>query len=179
MSGVAPAVDSAGNIYVAVGNGTWNGTTAFGESVVKIATTSSGLAVVDYYTPNDVADLNLDLVTVTLCAAYGPESCPLANKLTLEAPTGDYDLGSGGVTLISPITASPLCGTNNELVAGGKEGVIYGVCYETQSGSTLQDAMGGLDGCGYDCTAGSNPTLTACTESAAPATAPSLSAFRE
>jgi hypothetical protein len=168
MSGVAPAVDSAGNVYVAVGNGTWNGTTAFGESVVKLATTSSGLTAVDYYTPNDVADLNLDLVTVTLCATYGPDSCPLANLLTLKAPTGDYDLGSGGVTLISPIAASPLCGSNNELVAGGKEGVIYGVCYETQTGSTLQDAMGGFDGCGYDCTDGSNPTLTACTESSTP-----------
>jgi hypothetical protein len=168
MSGVAPAVDSAGNVYVSVGNGTWNGTTSFGESVVKLATTSSGLAAVDFYTPNDVADLNSDLVTVTLCAAYGPDSCPLANLLTLKAPTGDYDLGSGGVTLISPIATSPLCGSNNELVAGGKEGVIYGVCYSTQTGSSLQDVMGGLDGCGYDCTAGSNPTLTACSESSTP-----------
>ncbi len=168
MSGAAPAVDSAGNVYVAVGNGSWNGTTTFGESVVKLATTSSGLVAVDYYAPNDVADLNLDQVTVILCATYGPDSCPLANLVTLKAPTGDYDLGSGGVTLISPITASPLCGSNNELVAGGKEGVVYGICYSTETGSTLQSVMGGLDGCGYDCTDASNPTLTACSESSTP-----------
>jgi hypothetical protein len=169
MGGSAPAVDSAGNVYVAVANGNWNGTTTFGESVVKIATTSSGLVPVDYYTPNDYEDLNLDVATVAVCSTYAIGDCPAANVLTLQAPTGDFDLGSGGVTLINPagVTAPP-CGSNGELVAGGKEGVVYGVCYSTQTGSTLQTVMGGLDGCGYDCTENSNPTISACSQSSTP-----------
>jgi len=169
MGGAAPAVDSAGNVYVAVANGNWNGISEFGESVVKIATTSSGLVPVDYYTPNDYEDLNNDVSTVTLCSTYSATTCPSTNLLTLEAPTGDFDLGSGGVTLISPAAVtSPVCGSNSELVAGGKEGVVYGVCYSTQTGSTLQSVMGGLDGCGYDCTNNSNPTLSACSQSSTP-----------
>jgi hypothetical protein len=169
MSGSAPAVDSAGNVYVASGNGSWNGTTQFGESVVKIATTSLGLVPVDYYTPNDYADLNTDATTVTLCSTYSSSTCPTANQLTIAAPRSDFDLGSGGVTLLSPAgVTSPVCGSNGELVAGGKEGVLYGVCYSDETGSTLQTIMGGLDGCGYDCTSNSNPTLSACTESKTP-----------
>ncbi|HLZ43560.1 MAG TPA: hypothetical protein VKQ11_21515 [Candidatus Sulfotelmatobacter sp.] len=53
-------------------------------------------------------------------------------------------------------------------MTGGKEGVLYGVCYSTQTGSTAQSVMGGLDGCGYLCIATSNPTITACSESAIP-----------
>ncbi len=169
MSGAAPAVDSSGNVYVNVANGDWNGTTFFGESVVKLATTSSGLVPDDYYTPNDFAQLNFNTVAVTVCSTYGPNACPPQNQLTLPKFSEDFDLGSGGVTLISPAgIANPVCGSNSELVAGGKEGVIYGVCYSTQSGSTQQNVMGGLDGCGYLCMEASNPTLSGCSESAVP-----------
>lgn len=169
MSGSAPAVDSAGNVYVSVSNGNWNGTTQFGESVVKLATTSSGLVAVDYYTPNDYQDLNTVASTITVCTGYGPESCPSTNMLTLKAPTGNFDLGAGGVTLISPVNVtSPTCGTNGELVAGGKEGVIYGICYSAEADATLENVMGGLDGCGYNCTLFSDPTLSACSQSPTP-----------
>jgi hypothetical protein len=169
MGGAAPAVDSSGNVYVAVANGDWNGTTQFGESVVQIATTTTGLAPVDYYTPNDYAELNNDLLAAILCSSYGPNSCPKDNLLTLPAASSDYDLGSGGVTLLSPAgITSPVCAPNAELVTGGKEGVIYGVCYNPQAASTLQKAMGGLDGCGYNCTNNSNPSLSACTQSSTP-----------
>jgi len=171
MSGAAPALDSNGNVYVAVGNGHWNGTGSsrtsnFGESVVKLANITSGLKAVDYYTPNDYS--SLDLGNATVCSANSSGSCPSANVLNLNngAGAGDIDLGSGGVTLISPVgITSPICGSNPELVAGGKEGVIYGVCYSNQTGSTLQTIMGGLDGCGYSCSSpGSNQTNTACTQ---------------
>jgi len=166
-SGAAPAVDSAGNIYVVTGNGSWNGTSFFGESMVKIATTSSGLAAVDYYTPNDYADLNLNYATNTVCSTYATGACPTANVLTLPNTSGDFDLGSAGVTLISPQgVATPVCGSNSELVAGGKEGVVYGICYSTQTGSALEDFMGGLDGCGYLCMTVSNPAVSGCSESA-------------
>lgn len=169
MSGAAPAVDSAGNVYVSVGNGTWNGTKEFGQSVVKLATTSSGLAAVDYYTPNDYANLNANTTSITLCSAYGLDSCPVTNWLELPAQTSNLDLGAGGVTLIAPqgVTA-PVCGLDGMLVAGGKEGVIYDLCYSTEADATLESVMGGLDGCGYGCKNFSNPTISACTESSTP-----------
>jgi len=169
MGGAAPAVDSTGNVYVAVANGKWNGTTLFGESVVKLATTSTGLVPVDYYTPNDYAYLNNETETITLCTTYAANACPTENELTIPGPNSDFDLGSAGVTLLSPAGVIPTaCGSSSELIAGGKEGVLYGVCYSDQTGSTTESTMGGLDGCGYNCTDNSNPTISACTQSSSP-----------
>lgn len=69
QSGRAPAVDSAGNLYVATGNGDFDGAVNFGQSVLKL---SPGLKILDYYTPDDWADLN----------------------------QSDWDLGSAGVILL-------------------------------------------------------------------------------
>jgi hypothetical protein len=49
MSGAAPAIDSSGNVYVQTGNGAFDGKLDFGQSLVKVAPTLSG--VVDYFTP--------------------------------------------------------------------------------------------------------------------------------
>lgn len=175
MGGAAPAVDASGNLYIAVGNGIWNGdserATVFGQSVVKIASGASfGLAAVDYYTPNDYNALNLGLDTV--CSTYGPNSCPTGFSFNLGTGpgVGDLDLGSGGVTLVSPVGVTNVCGSNQELVAGGKEGVIYAMCASTQTGSNTQKLMGGWDGCGYACSGlqPSNEANTACTESSPP-----------
>lgn len=79
MSGAAPAVDGAGNIYLATGNGYQNGTTDFGDSVVKLGPPVNGrFPVLDYFTPFNEGGSN-----------------------TL----GDTDLGSGGVLLL-PTTAN-------------------------------------------------------------------------
>ncbi len=74
MSGGAPAVDDAGNLYLATGNGTYdpNGP-SYGDSVLKLST-DGGLAVVDSFTP--------------------------WNQDTLSR--NDTDLGSGGVLLLPP-----------------------------------------------------------------------------
>jgi hypothetical protein len=180
MGGAAPAVDGNGNVYLAVGNGTWNGAvntraTNFGESVIKIATsTSSGLTAVDYYTPNDAVALDNGGGSngITLCSTYSSTTtCPTNNMLTLKSADGDQDLGSGGVTLITPQgVTGPACGSNQELVAGGKEGVIYGLCYSTQTSTTPQTLMGGLDGCGYGClfSGASTQTITGCSQSTTP-----------
>ncbi len=53
MSGAAPAIDGSGNIFVISGNGTWDGTTNFGDSFLKL---SSGLQVQDWFTPSDQTD---------------------------------------------------------------------------------------------------------------------------
>ncbi|HEX4030323.1 MAG TPA: hypothetical protein VHX20_08150 [Terracidiphilus sp.] len=55
QSGQAPAVDEAGNIYFVTGNGTWNGTTDFGESFVKL---SPDLKVLDWFTPTNHVHLD-------------------------------------------------------------------------------------------------------------------------
>jgi hypothetical protein len=60
MGGGAPAVDSSGYLYVITGNGTFDANTGgsnYGDSVVKLSTTS-GLAVADYFTPLDQASLD-------------------------------------------------------------------------------------------------------------------------
>lgn len=55
MAGTGPAADEDGNLYVATGNGTWNGTTDFGMSVIKLDST---LHVLDYFTPFNVFALS-------------------------------------------------------------------------------------------------------------------------
>jgi hypothetical protein len=76
MSGAAPAVDANGNIFLVTGNGFWNGTTDFGDSIVKFGPPANGtFPVLDYFTPFDQG---------------GP---------------GDADVGSGGLVLL-PTTSS-------------------------------------------------------------------------
>ena len=70
IRGCAPAVDSSGNLYVATGNGDYDGSVNFGESVLKFSGTD--LTLLDWYTPNTWAALN----------------------------DNDSDLGSSGVILI-------------------------------------------------------------------------------
>ncbi|MGC2420405.1 MAG: malectin domain-containing carbohydrate-binding protein [Candidatus Acidiferrales bacterium] len=61
-SGQAPAVDSSGNIYFGTSNGTWDGTSNFSESFIKL---SPALALEDWFTAAnhstlDGGDLDLD-----------------------------------------------------------------------------------------------------------------------
>jgi hypothetical protein len=56
-----PAADSNGNVYLITGNGKFtaaSGGRDYGDSVLKIALTSNGLAVRDYFTPADQEHLN-------------------------------------------------------------------------------------------------------------------------
>jgi hypothetical protein len=72
MSGEGPAVDESGNVYVATGNGTFDGTTDFSDSVLKMKLDGGQWNLLDWFTPTDQVELKDD----------------------------DYDLGSGGVALI-------------------------------------------------------------------------------
>ena len=100
-------------------------------------------------------------------------SCP--SQYSFSLTTNDYDLGAAGVTMIKPVGngVTSLCGSSNgELVAGGKEGVLYGICYNPSPGSL--GTMGGLDSCGYNysgaCLSNLNTVaaLTACTQAGTP-----------
>jgi hypothetical protein len=130
MSGNGPAADGNGNIYSASGNGTWNGTDAYGDSIVKLGPQSGGLfGTLDYFTPT--------------------------NQGTLDA--GDTDLGSGGLVLLPDLTGNP---HPHLLLQAGKEGKIYvvnrdnlghmctGSCStgDTQIVQELPGAVGGMFG---------------------------------
>ena len=68
QSGQAPSIDSDGNIYLDTGNGSWNGTTQFSESFLKL---SPSLQILDWFTPTnheqlDKGDADLDSSGATL-----------------------------------------------------------------------------------------------------------------
>ena len=56
MGAAGPAADANGNIFVAVGNGDWDGVSNFGQSVVKLDPT---LHVVDFFAPFNANQLNI------------------------------------------------------------------------------------------------------------------------
>jgi hypothetical protein len=71
MSGGAPASDSSGNLYMTTGNGDFDGSKDFGDSFLKLST-SSGLTLADFFTPFDQSNLD----------------------------GGDQDVGSGAAVLV-------------------------------------------------------------------------------
>jgi len=68
QSGQAPAVDGEGNIYFVTGNGSWDGTTQFSESFIKL---DPRMKMLDWFTPTnhlqlDKEDNDLDSSGATL-----------------------------------------------------------------------------------------------------------------
>jgi hypothetical protein len=154
MGGAAPAVDAAGNVYFAVGNGSdlHQGSGAYSNSVIRMS--SAGLQ--DYYSPPNYNSLDGGHSTVA-CTNPNPPKCPSPCKLDstgrycqLTLTTGDLDLGSGGVVLLSPTFKL----TNPEIVAAGKQGMIY---------VAFSGNMGHID------SHKAQPTEYACTTSTSPA----------
>jgi len=97
MSGAAPAADSEGNIYVISGNGPFDADTKgsdFGDSFLKLSSID-GLAIADYFTPHNQADLN----------------------------RADMDLGSSGAVLLPDSVGNNV--HRHLLISAGKEGRIY------------------------------------------------------
>ncbi len=104
MTGAAPAADSGNNVYLSVGNGTFDDTldmippmaTAndFGDSVLKLNLSGNTLSVADYFAPDDQMTLNV----------------------------GDIDLGSTGVVLLPDLSGNS---PTHLMFCGGKDGNIY------------------------------------------------------
>jgi hypothetical protein len=57
QSGQAPSVDDKGNIYFITGNGSWNGTTQFSESFIKL---DPHMHMLDWFTPTNHLQLDKD-----------------------------------------------------------------------------------------------------------------------
>jgi hypothetical protein len=98
QGGAGLAGDSSFNTYVSTGNGSFDantGGTNFGDSLLKLSASSTGVSLVDYFTPYNEAALN----------------------------NADADLGSGGILLLPDQPAgSPHL---HLLAQAGKEGSIY------------------------------------------------------
>src|SRR5262249_26613288 len=102
MAGAAPAVDSAGNLYFITGNGDLTADSIappnadYGDSFLKL---SSGLSVVDWFSPFDQGNLD----------------------------SQDLDLGSGGAAIL--VDLPPSAAVQRLIVGGGKgtgfDGEIY------------------------------------------------------
>jgi hypothetical protein len=81
QSDTGPAADEEGNVYAVTGNGIFDaasGAPDYGDSVLKLALTQSGLAIKDHFTPHDQEQLNAT----------------------------DQDLGSSGPLLVPPQSGS-------------------------------------------------------------------------
>ena len=104
MSGAAPSADPSGNVYLSIGNGTFDDTTDtvppiapkddFSDSVLRLSLSGGSLALSDFFAPNTQNMLEVD----------------------------DIDLGSTGVIVLPDLTgASP----THLMFCGGKDGNIY------------------------------------------------------
>jgi hypothetical protein len=95
MSGDGVAVDSSGNLYLANGNGSYDGADEFGESVMKLGLPSNGsFPILDWFTPN----------------------------IQEEENSNDWDQGSGGVLILPDLGSGS---HPHLLAQVGKTGTIY------------------------------------------------------
>ena len=58
QGGRAPTIDHAGNAYFATGNAKWDGTRNFGDTLLRFSVTQTAMALVDFFTPGNEANLN-------------------------------------------------------------------------------------------------------------------------
>jgi hypothetical protein len=103
QAGGGPASDTAGNIYIVSGNGTFDGTTNndYGDSFLKLTPDGTNLVLADYFTPY--------------------------NQLYLS--TNDLDEGSGGVVVLPDAVGS--AAHPHLVLGGGKDGILHLVDRDT------------------------------------------------
>ncbi len=125
MGGGSPAVDANGNVYLSTGNGAdeLQGNGEYSNSIFRL--NNDGLQ--DFYSPPDYHGLNNGKAVVA-CANPGAKTCnsPCSFDSTgqycqVTLQRDDWDLGAGGVTLLSPNFKL----NNPEIVASGKQGMMY------------------------------------------------------
>ena len=83
MAGAGMGFDSSGNLYVPTGNGTFDGVTGFGESLVKLA--PSSLSVLDFFAPSAYNTLNANDLDF---GSAGPSLVPGTNLIIQGGKTG-------------------------------------------------------------------------------------------
>ena len=119
MSGMAPSVDSSGNLYMSSGNGTFDISSTnvnYGDSIVKLTPGSglgraTGFSAIDSFTPFNQAALN----------------------------EFDIDLGSGGVMVIPDQVGAQF---PRLAIQGGKAGTLYLLNRDNLGGFNATDNFG-------------------------------------
>ncbi len=119
LSNSGMAADASGNIYFATGNGSWNGTTDLGDSLVKLGPPSGGkFPLADYFTPYNQASLANNDQDV---ASTGPVLLPpLTNGkqlIALQAKEGKiYLLDSSNLGKFCPNQTPACSGADSQIV---------------------------------------------------------------
>jgi len=90
QSGRAPAVDPSGNIFVVTGNGDFDGSVNFSESILKFS--GSDLTLLDWYTPDTYNDLDANDADL---GSSGAILIPSTNQLLTAGKSGDIFLADG------------------------------------------------------------------------------------
>lgn len=124
QSGGAPAIDPQGNLYVATGNGDYDGIANFGDSVLKFSPT---LALLDWYTPTNWAFLESNDLDI---ASGRPVLIPGAGLVTVGAkdytvysmPIGCLGHLGGGACGVQAFKTNPSGGS---VVDGIYQGSVY------------------------------------------------------
>ncbi len=117
MGGAGPVADSSGNVYVSTGNGPWNGTNAWGDSVLRFPPTITGgangtMQPADYFTPYDYQFMDCD-------------DADLASGGVLLIP-GTTTLVAGGKTGTIYVLNSANLGQESATDAGALQEVVWG-----------------------------------------------------
>jgi hypothetical protein len=149
MSGGAPAIDSSNNLYVITGNGDYDGSNDFGDSLLKFST-SGGLTRIDSFTPSNQAILDSNdqdfgagaaviLVDLPAGAPYrhlvvgGGKGAGFAGEMVVlnRDNLGGYDQGSGGTDAavqefsFNHLILSTPAFWQNEMYIAGSAGPVY------------------------------------------------------
>jgi len=112
MGGGGLSADASGNLYLATGNGDWNGTSDFGDSVVKLGPPASGrFPVLDYFTPFDQATLQSSDIDV---ASSAPILVPYGTSSQEIVHMGKI----GTLYVLNPSNLGKYCATTTNCTTG-------------------------------------------------------------
>ena len=131
MGGAAPSVDDNGNIYVSTGNGTFDGTTNFGEAVVKL---SPRLQVLDYFAPYNYAAYNAqngDMGSGNVMVVRD-QNGPFPHELiACGKPTPVYVLNGDNLGGVGTTSDNIIQSLDNAVGRLGPKGSIIYACYSS------------------------------------------------
>jgi hypothetical protein len=147
QSGAGPARDVNGNVYVAVGNGSYDNNSDFGESIVQLPPPSQFFAPLAHSTPTNFSSLNSGDFDV---GASGPLITTTASLIQVGKNGTFYNLSLNGLTAVQAPFTGIASGTN-----GGSVGYNVGAFTRSQyylwgSGELMRtfpqvDSIGTLD----------------------------------
>lgn len=124
QSGGAPAVDPQGNLYLATGNGDYDGVANFGNSLLKLSAT---LQVLDWYTPSnwsflEANDLDISSGRPVLVPGAGLVVVGAKDYTVYSMPTSCLGHLGGGVCPVQSFKTNPGAGS---VVDGIYQGSLY------------------------------------------------------